>query len=245
MEYDLHIHSRFSFDSRSDPARIVAAAKKTGLRGIAVTDHDSIEGGLAAQAIAGPDLIVVVGMEATTEGGDLIGLYLKEAVVTQNPFEFVAGVKSQGGIVFIPHPFRYHVVPDEELLAQVDGIEGYNGRSSRLREVDPTWGEPKVERVAKEHDLFVVSGSDAHRPSQVGRGRTVVPAATAEDLRRELMKGNTLLCGPRRSALAHVCDEVKGAVADRVRQWIDKNRNRPQEPEFGFSRDEGARDETR
>lgn len=242
MEYDLHIHSKHSFDSRADPARIVAMARKKGLRGIAVTDHDSIEGGLAAQAIAPPDLVVIVGEEASTEAGDLIGLFLHEPVVTQNPFEFIAGVKSQGGIVYIPHPFRYHVVPDEKVLEQVDGIEGYNGRSSRLRVVDPTWGEKRVERAAREHDLFVVSGSDAHRPSQIGRGRTVVPAATAEDLRRELMRGNTLLCGPQRSALGHAVDELSGLVVDQVRAWTKKKRatGAPEEasPGWGMRDDE-------
>lgn len=226
MEYDLHIHSRFSFDSRADPARIVAAARKRGLRGIAVTDHDSIEGGLAAQAIAGNDLVVVVGMEAATEAGDLIGLFMREPVVTRNPFEFISGVKSQGGIVYIPHPFRYHVVPDEAVLAQVDGIEGYNGRSSRLREVDPTYGEPRVGKLAEAYDLFVLSGSDAHRAGQIGRGRTIVPATTAEELRREIMRGNTLLCGPRQSPLAHAAGEMTAALAERIRRWRDEKRRR-------------------
>lgn len=224
MEYDLHIHSRYSFDSRSDPEAIIETALKKGLHGIAITDHDTIEGALAIREMAQGRLQVVIGMEATVEGGDLIGLYLTEAVITRNPHEFIDGVKAQGGLVFMPHPFRYTHRLDEEVVAKLDGIEGYNGRSSHLRQVDPTWGEEKVRRYAEAHGLFTLANSDAHVPRHIGRGRTIVPASTLPDLKREMLRRNTLLCGPRRSALSVAVGELTGAVTTRIRGWMDQRR---------------------
>ena len=43
MPSDLHIHTTFS-DGRNTPEEIVEAAKAAGLRYIAITDHDSVEG---------------------------------------------------------------------------------------------------------------------------------------------------------------------------------------------------------
>ena len=43
MPSDLHIHSTFS-DGRDTPEEIVEAAKAAGLRYIAITDHDTVEG---------------------------------------------------------------------------------------------------------------------------------------------------------------------------------------------------------
>lgn len=47
MLFDLHVHSCFSKDSDSDPDSLLKWAKINGLDGIAVCDHDSVEGGLA------------------------------------------------------------------------------------------------------------------------------------------------------------------------------------------------------
>jgi predicted metal-dependent phosphoesterase TrpH len=49
---DLHIHSTAS-DGSSSPLEIIEAAEKTGLRAIAITDHDTLEG--SAEALACQD----------------------------------------------------------------------------------------------------------------------------------------------------------------------------------------------
>jgi len=47
MKYDLHIHSKYSHDSLLSPDNILKVARKRGLGGIAVTDHNTILGGIA------------------------------------------------------------------------------------------------------------------------------------------------------------------------------------------------------
>ena len=51
MIFELHIHSKYSFDSLMSLESIIKEAKLRGLDGIAITDHNTIKGGLEAQRI--------------------------------------------------------------------------------------------------------------------------------------------------------------------------------------------------
>jgi predicted metal-dependent phosphoesterase TrpH len=60
---DLHMHSTAS-DGSLPPAAVVAAARAAGLRAIALTDHDTLDGVAEARRVAEPDgLRVVAGTE--------------------------------------------------------------------------------------------------------------------------------------------------------------------------------------
>ncbi len=52
LKVDLHRHTHFSLDSCAPSKSIVARCIKTGLNYIAVTDHNTIRGGLGVQSIA-------------------------------------------------------------------------------------------------------------------------------------------------------------------------------------------------
>jgi predicted metal-dependent phosphoesterase TrpH len=68
-QVDLHIHTTFS-DGDMTPEEMVADAQKAGLAGIAITDHDEVEGVRSAQeAVAGSDFIIVPGVELSTSDG--------------------------------------------------------------------------------------------------------------------------------------------------------------------------------
>ena len=66
MLLDLHNHTRYSPDSRVSPAELVALARRAGLQGLAITDHNAVAGVAEAQAVAGTDLLVVPGIEVST-----------------------------------------------------------------------------------------------------------------------------------------------------------------------------------
>jgi predicted metal-dependent phosphoesterase TrpH len=77
---DLHLHSTAS-DGTSPPDAVVAAARQAGLRAIALTDHDTVEGiaeARSAAAAAGIDL--VPGVELSAYEGEqeihILGLHL-------------------------------------------------------------------------------------------------------------------------------------------------------------------------
>lgn len=65
VEADLHVHSHHS-DGLHAPARLVAIAVHVGLRAIALTDHDTVNGIQEAKKAAPGELEVVAGVELSS-----------------------------------------------------------------------------------------------------------------------------------------------------------------------------------
>ena len=105
MQYDLHIHSKYSSDGVLEPEEIINAAKKKGLDGIAVTDHNTIKGGLETKRFETKDFEVIIGSEIMTERGEITGLFLSQEITSKDVQGVFSEIKGQGGIVVIPHPF--------------------------------------------------------------------------------------------------------------------------------------------
>jgi len=167
MIFDLHIHSKYSFDSILEPKKIIKVAKKRGLDGVAITDHNTIKGGLEAKKINGdPNFLVIVGSEISTEIGDIIGLFLNEEIKSRNSMEVIKEIKEQGGLVVLPHPYRGHKL-NEELIEKIDAIEVFNARSSKIE-------NEKSAKLAERYGKPAVAGSDAHFSSEIGSGKTII-----------------------------------------------------------------------
>ena len=148
---------------------------KTGLDCIAVTDHNTIEGALELQRLA--PFPVIVGEEIKSSGGEIIGLFLQEAVPRGlPPLETVRIVKEQGGLVSVPHPFdhfRRSVIERaalHEILPHVDIIEAFNARNTLQRD------NRAAEALALEHGILTTSVTDSHTPVEVGRCYVEAPA---------------------------------------------------------------------
>jgi len=181
MRLDLHIHSKYSFDSILEPKKIIKVAKKRGLDGVAITDHNTIKGSLEAKKInEDEDFLVIVGSEISTEAGDIIGLFLSEEIKSRNSIEVIEEIKEQGGIVVLPHPYRGHKL-NEELIEKIDAIEVFNARSSKIE------NERSV-KLAERYDKPVIAGSDAHFASEIGLGiSTITKKGRTEDMRKLLL----------------------------------------------------------
>jgi hypothetical protein len=67
MSADLHIHTTFS-DGTHSPEEVVRQAKKAGIKSIAITDHDVVEG--IQPAIDEGGVEIIPGIEFTTEAYD-------------------------------------------------------------------------------------------------------------------------------------------------------------------------------
>ncbi len=66
MAVDLHIHSTISDGTRT-PEEIVATATQRGLYAISITDHDDVAGVARAQRAAADELLVLPGVEVSTD----------------------------------------------------------------------------------------------------------------------------------------------------------------------------------
>jgi predicted metal-dependent phosphoesterase TrpH len=175
---DFHMHTEFSPDCDTPVADVVQHAIEQGLGAIAVTDHNSIAGGVAARAyVAEHDLPlhVIVGSEIKTATGEVIGLYLTEDIPRGLPFaDTVEAIHAQGAVVYVPHPFdRLHSIPDPALLRrladQIDVLETCNARLYRDAY------NREAERFAERYDLLAGAGSDAHVAEGIGSGCVELP----------------------------------------------------------------------
>ena len=174
MRADFHMHTHFSKDCTTSPERLVARCLKVGLGCIAVTDHNTIRGGVEVAKIA--PFKVIVASEIKTTHGEITGLFLTEEVPRGlSPMETVDRIKKQGGLVSIPHPFdkvRSSVLSEDamkKVLPHADIIEAFNARNV-FRGADE-----RARDVAATHNLVVTAVSDAHHALELGRTYTEMP----------------------------------------------------------------------
>ena len=166
MRVDLHLHSRYSHDSSTSLGALIARARECGLDRIALTDHNTAEGALELARIA-PSL-AIVGEEAKTREGELIGLFITARVPPWlQPEEAMDLIHDMGGLTYLPHPLdrnRSHYRPERivDLAKRIDIIETYN-----------PWCDAAANRAAASlaADLGKVAatGSDSHGVEEMGR----------------------------------------------------------------------------
>lgn len=193
MIYDLHVHSNYSHDSLLSPEKIIIYAKKRELDGIAITDHNTIRGGLVTSRInKDKDFEIIVGSEFKTEYDDVIGLFLNEEINTKVFAEVVDEIHAQGGLSILAHPYRRYKFP-ERLIGQVDLIEGFNARSAIET-------NKRACNLAKSFNKPMTAGSDAHCWFEIGKGTTVVKS----NLFKELKMGGAKIKGSESFYAVHV-----------------------------------------
>ena len=172
-DVDLHTHTDRSPDCLTAPGDLVGRARQVGLDRLAVTDHDRIEGALAARDID-PELVIVGEEVRTADGPELIGLFLEEHVAPGLSFRETAdAIREQGGVTYLPHPFDPLRGTTESFLESrvdcVDLVEGFNARTHDEE------AHRRAERWAEEKGLPLGAGSDAHLLRALGRGRLRLP----------------------------------------------------------------------
>jgi predicted metal-dependent phosphoesterase TrpH len=173
----------------------VNAARSRGLAGVAVTDHGTIEGGRETQALAPPDLLVIVGAEIYTEIGDIVGLFLTAEIVSRDPEEVLYEIERQGGFAFLPHPTSGHPpIPDSVL----DACHGYEALNSRAGHFGIATGHASGGSWHRLSGKARLGNSDAHFASEIGLAYTTIEGPTTrENVVRSLRTGQTTPGGRR------------------------------------------------
>jgi hypothetical protein len=176
LKLDLHTHTFYSYDCLLSLRSLQAAVRQRGLDGIAVLDHDEIEGAKRLRDSAAFE--VIVGEEIGTCDGGIAGLFLKERIPPHlTAEETIERIHHQGGLVLVPHPLsrgvpgRINPQKLRQVLGQVDIIEGYNSRAPLAAD------DGAARRMAAKSGIAVSAGSDAHWACEVGRAWTKVDPA--------------------------------------------------------------------
>ena len=198
MKYDLHIHSKYSSDGILDVKEIVKIAIKRGLDGIAITDHNTIKGGIEAKKYEIDSLKVIIGSEIMTEKGEVIGLFLSEEIRSGMFQDVINDIRDQNGIIIIPHPFdemrHSSFQPAEEDIKFIDCIEGFNSRCLFQKY------NKNAKEFAKRHNMAITAGSDAHFINEIANAGIITEI---EDIREAFLKKEIEIFGKRSSFINH------------------------------------------
>lgn len=198
MKYDLHNHTHYSPCSNLKPEILLKTAKKRGLNGIAITDHDTIKGALKVKKLnKDKNFKVIVGEEVRTNYGDVLSYYLQKEIKSREFFSVIDEVKAQNGIIAIAHPFRISLNPTlkfsypiEKIKNKIDAIECFNARML-------PGNNEKAQRTAKRLSIAQIAGSDAHFKFEIARAYTIFDGDLRKSIKhnRTSYKG-TILYGP-------------------------------------------------
>jgi hypothetical protein len=198
MRADLHIHTFHSKDNHQTIQEIFEAAKQKDIKAIAITDHNTTAGAAAVMKAAPGWLIVLPGIEITSEDGHILALNVQQEIPKGLSVpETIGRIHEAGGIAVAAHPYRRWSGLKELSVRQnpFDAIEAINGRNTRK-------GNRHALDLALELGMPMIAGSDAHKPSNIGAAITVFPDSvrTRDDMVRAIVNKQVLVEGSGRHA---------------------------------------------
>ena len=167
MKIDLHVHTIYSGDSSITIGELSKwCSIQTKLDGIAITDHDNIDGYNRLKKIrrneANP--LIIPGIEISFIQGHIIILNVIEE--PNRPLLTVEDIsdyaKDQNGSIIIPHPYRFSGLREEAENFPADAIEILNPTASRRE-------NQMAKLLAESRKLPSVAGSDAHDFKHIGK----------------------------------------------------------------------------
>ena len=184
LKLDLHVHSCYSDDGVGTPEDLIKALQRRGLNGMALTDHNSIEGSLKARSLAPADFLVIPSIEVTTADGHLLAFNVTSIIPAGLPIdETVERVIDHGGIPVVPHLLRLLSGIKQSNLDKIRGklsaMEVFNGCSTLRTNL-------QMAKTARALNLGGTGGSDSHDPQYAGYAYTVVDTT---DLRLDAILG--------------------------------------------------------
>lgn len=186
---EFHCHTVFSKDCLLTPGRLVECGRRKGIDRIIVTDHNSIDGALAARELD-PER-VIVGEEIMTTAGEVLAAFVQTGIPPGlSPQETIGRLREQEAFVSIAHPFdesrrgSWRWEDLLEVVPLVDAIETFNSRCM----------SPQRNRAAlffaEQYNLAGTVGSDAHTCWELGRSTLDLPPfRNAVELRDVLRRG--------------------------------------------------------
>jgi len=198
MKYDLHTHTFYSRCSSLKPEILLKLAKKLSFDGIAVTDHNTIKGGLAVKKLnKDKDFEVITGSEIETPQGSILAYYINKDIKSKDLFEVLDEIKKQGGLAAIAHPFRLSPnsrhrfrYPIEKIKNKIDAIEAFNARNL-------PGNNKKAIKLADKLNIPKIAGSDSHFPFELGKAYTLFEGSLRKALKQNKTKiKGTILFGP-------------------------------------------------
>lgn len=203
MLIDLHTHTKaLSWDSTLSPDELIDQAKRAGLDGICLTEHDFFWDSERVRELGKRhNFLVIPAVEINTEDGHVLCYGLESYVYGMHRWpELARHVQAAGGAMIAAHPYRRQMPWDakreEDYQAGLEkacrnpayalcaGIEVMNGRG---KSIENQFSSQLCERLG----MAACASSDAHSPTDIGRCATefLRPVGGLDDLIGELKAG--------------------------------------------------------
>lgn len=173
IKIDFHVHTAYS-DGSGTIKDILRVAKSKGLDGLAITDHEVLNGYFEAKSY-NSGLIILPGYEVSTDAGHVLIIGLEEALPPNlgsrrfMPYdEIIDWVRLNDGLAILAHPAIEIFKLDRWMRHKPDAVEVLNSLYP-LRYL--------VRRglsVSLKLGVAGVGGSDAHSPLNVGNAYTIL-----------------------------------------------------------------------
>jgi predicted metal-dependent phosphoesterase TrpH len=171
LKIDMHVHSSYSPDSLITPEELIFYAKKRGLDGVAVTDHDRLDGAL--KIAAETDFLIIPGIEVRSSEGHIVGLNIAKAVPSKmDATETVNRIHDAGGIAVACHPtglFKGGL--GKRANTSFDAVEVINSSA-----IPFNYAVKQNAKIASRLGKPRLAGSDAHYAPEIGCAYTLVNA---------------------------------------------------------------------
>ena len=168
LRIDLHVHTEFS-DGHGTVEKILETAAQKGLDGLAITDHDTLEGYYKAKD-CGSRLLILPGFEVETDAGHVLVLGLEQLPPYGLRYEgLVEWARSLGGLSVLAHPATDLLHLDRWMSCRPDFVEVFNASYPFS-----FFFLKRGLGVAGRLGLPGVGGSDAHYAQAVGNAYTTV-----------------------------------------------------------------------
>ncbi|HDI01694.1 MAG TPA: PHP domain-containing protein [Candidatus Bathyarchaeota archaeon] len=197
LKLDLHVHTVYSLDATIRPREAILWARRAGLDGLAITDHNTLAGARKAERLASRyGLLVLPGMEIETRGGHILVLCPTEPIRPSDSLgEVIDAAIDADAITVLAHPYSLLAPrkwsPSE--LKRVDAIEVVNAKDLLFE-----FSCRMARRLALSLRKPMTGGSDAHVPEAIGAAYTLVEAESEiNDAIRAIRKGRTKPLGSR------------------------------------------------
>ena len=194
LKIDFHVHTLYSHDSKTSLKEVLVYARRRGLDGVAITDHDTIEGAIELSKLCnkkGTPFIVIPGLEVSSKHGHILALNVNDLVKPgRDIVETIDEIHDKGGLAVLAHPFSFFKgIPFREILRaeDADAIEVINSCA-----VPFSLSVRLGRRYARALKLPEVAGSDAHIPEVIGLSYCEVYSdLDVEEVLKAVKKGYT------------------------------------------------------
>jgi len=208
---DLHVHTFYSYDATTSLKEVVFYAKKRGLDGVAITDHNNVEGALKLAQKS--NMLIIPGVEVTTQRGHVLALNVTKPIPPRlSPSETIQRIHEVGGIAVAAHPTTvYKGGLRRQIEPSLDAVEVINSKAFPFF-LSTYLGR----RLAVRLNLPQTAGSDAHHASEIGFAHTIIEAdPDVDEIIRTIKRGAAVPVGkpiPWKTRLQNAASDLRRSL---------------------------------